>query len=169
MDILNYRGGKRLYLDKKYKEALDNFSQIELKNVGNFDESIIHHYKALCLAHLGKFNQSFEEFALALKFRPNYAKIQFDMGLTYYFNYSPFRLKIMDKLFNNKNLSKALECFENGLLIEPNNADCWYYRGFVLELLGRKDEARKSYIKSKKHHKNIENYEKSLIFEKLRE
>jgi tetratricopeptide (TPR) repeat protein len=161
--------GKKLYLDKKYKEALTEFSSIELDVLGSFDESLIHHFKALCYSHMMEIKKSEEEFRLAIKNRPNYSKIQLDMGMNYYFFYERNKLIefMLRKLNKKNNLEKALKCFEDGLIIDETNADIWYYRGYMLELLGKKKEARKSFFQSIELNKKIKNNEQSKLFETL--
>jgi len=165
-----FRKGKLRYIQDKHKEALDSFSKMDLKGMGNFDESTVHHYKALCYAKLMKFEKSIEEFQLAEKFHPNNAKIHFDKGMTHYFFYSKNWIsQFFIKAFNRENkLEGAIECFQGGILVDSKNADCWYYRGYMLELLGREKEAKESFLKSIECDKKIKNSEGSGLFTKLR-
>ncbi len=158
--------GKTLYIDKRYKSALKVFSLIDVKNIGNYEESIVHHYRALCFARLVKLRPSMEEFELAIRFRPNDTKIYLDMGKTLYFFYEKNVVRdFLLSLFGKKNLlQKAVKCFERGLLAEPQESDLWYYRGYMMELLGREGDAKKSYKKCKKR----ENYENSTLFESIK-
>ncbi len=155
-----YKRGKQLYKEKKHREALEYFSLVDVHDLGNFDESIVHHFKALCFAHLRKLGKSMEEFQLALKFRPNYAKIYFDMGLTWFFFHSRNKVQeaVMRIIDKRNNIEEALKCFEESLLLEPENSMSWYYRGYMLELLERDQEAHESYEKCFLDH-NPENSE----------
>jgi len=144
-----YKRGKQLYKEKKHKEALEYFSLIDTKELGNFDESIVHHFKALCFAHLGKLSKSMDSFQLALKYRPNYAKIYFDMGLTWYFFYDKSKVKeaVLKMMKKESKVEMAITCFEEALLLEPENSMFWYYRGYMLELMGKEQEAHESFEK----------------------
>jgi len=61
-------------------------------------------------------------------------------------------------------LTKALKCFEGGILVDPTNSECWYYRGYIMELVGRKKDAEMSYKRC--IHK--ENFENSKLFDRVR-
>jgi tetratricopeptide (TPR) repeat protein len=168
--IDKYTEGLQLFLDKKYKEALKSFSLIELDTLSNFDEGLIHQYKALCYTYLRKLKKGEQEFLLALKYRPNYSKIHLDMGLMHYFSYD--KNKVMEyflrKLKKKNRLEKALACFEEGILIDVYNAGLWYYRGYMLELLGKESEAKKCFRKSIDFDAKVKNYEKSALFETVK-
>ncbi|MBD3164370.1 tetratricopeptide repeat protein [Candidatus Woesearchaeota archaeon] len=165
-----YNKAKELYIKKEYKKALEIFSSIDVKCVGNFDESVVHHYAGLCYSNLYKLKKSIREFDLAIRYRPNYPKIYLDKGLTYYFYYNRNRAReFFLRLFGRKNiLEKALKCFQEGLLVDQNSAEIWYYRGRVLELLGKRGKAEKSFRNAIKHERRIKNTEKSALFRKVR-
>jgi tetratricopeptide (TPR) repeat protein len=166
----HYAKGKEFYKKKDFKKAIEEFSKIDVKDLGNFDESIVRHYKALCYAHMMKLGKSIKEFLLAVKFHPNDPKIHLDMGLTYYFFYTKNKTKefLLKLLGKKNNLEKAMKCFEQGIIVDPKNADCWYYRGYMKELRGRKKEALHDFKESLKCSKKIKNYEKSRLFMKTK-
>jgi tetratricopeptide (TPR) repeat protein len=166
----HYNKGKKLYLSKKYKEALEEFSQIDTKCMGNFDEGLVHHYSALCYANLRKYKKSIQEFRLAIKFRKDYGKIHLDKGLTHYFFYTKnMFLDVVYRIMGLRNgLEEALRCFEEGLLVDSGNCDLWYYRGYMLELLGKHKKAKESYEKCISCNRKISNYESSRVFRKIK-
>jgi len=147
-----YQKGVEYCQNGEYQKALEVFSSIRVNSLGNFDESVVHHIKAMCYSHLGNLQKSIIEFDLAITYNPNYVKAHFDKGMTYFFY----------RNFGKKNLVQALLCFEQGILVEAEHSECWYYRGYILELLGREAEASKSYKKSKS-----ENFEGSELFKQV--
>ncbi len=165
-----YSAAKQLYKQGKYREALDTFLEINSSCLGNYEESIIHHYSALCYAYLGKFRRSEQEFDLAIRFRPHYGKIFLDKGLTHYFIYKKNKLYewMLRRLGRRNDIEKAIKIFQDGLLAEESNDALWYYLGYMHELRGETDKARESFRKSMLLHPKIKNHEKSRIFEEVR-
>jgi Flp pilus assembly protein TadD len=43
----------------------------------------------------------------------------------------------------------AIQCFDEVIRLDPEDADAWYYKGVTLELLGRTTEADTAYTKAK--------------------
>ena len=158
-----FADGKERYRERKYREALLLFSSIDVKDLDNFDESIVHHFAALCCSRLGRLDESIRQFRLAAHFRPHYAKIYFDMGMTYYFHSDA---GVLAFLYRKKRLQKALRSFEEGILKDAQNAEYWYYHGLMHELLGNNIKAKNSFERCVKCRKSFDNIEHSTLFPK---
>ncbi|MBR9698862.1 hypothetical protein GOV09_00190 [Candidatus Woesearchaeota archaeon] len=162
--------GKGLYKKGKYRAALSEFSKMEIDLLGNYDESLVHHFSALCHAKLARLSRSIKEFKKALKYNPNYSKIHLDLGLTYYYFHKENKVReFFLKFFTAKTyLHYALKAFEAGIIIDSENAQLWYYRGYMLQLIGKDLEAMENYKKAKKLDKKLKNLEKSRLFDDLK-
>ena len=57
-------------------------------------------------------------------------------------------LKNGKSLLDSGNYEKALSFFEQALLIKPNDAEIWNFKGVALRSLGRYDEAIECFNKS---------------------
>jgi tetratricopeptide (TPR) repeat protein len=172
--LSTYKRAKSFYIQGNHRSSLKEFSKLDSEPLTPSDKAVVHHFKALCYANLKNLKKSIIEFDAAIKHRPKYLQVYLDKGMTYYFFYCRnWFLGYLLTIFGKKNnLEKALKSFEDGLLAaailqSPENAELWYYRGYMLELLGNEKEAGKSYKKSLGIDTKQKNYENSHLFKNL--
>ena len=109
-----FEQGMKKYENKKYKEAVQLFSQSVRKNPKNHAAYL---YLGRCYQNMKKYNEAYRYYSQAIKTNSNYAEAYFERG----------------KLLSGfKKFKQAENNFKQCLKIEPNNIKANYYLGHML-------------------------------------
>jgi tetratricopeptide (TPR) repeat protein len=118
------------YQNRLYKIAIDIIDKVLEKNPKNVEAL---NEKGKALDKLNKPDEAILYYKRAVSIDPKYVFGWYNGALSY---------QDIDK-------SKAIEWLEKVIKLDPLNADAWHDKGKLLEYLGRTEDARESYKKSK--------------------
>ena len=122
--------GWKLYLDKKYDAALENFLEaIEL----NPNSAGAYLGTGTTYSEIGKFRQAISDLNKSAELKPNSPVVYLNRGAVY---------------ADLKQYEAALEDYEKALELNPNYANAYYNRGVALYRLNRYEESIESYTRS---------------------
>jgi tetratricopeptide (TPR) repeat protein len=108
-----FEQGMKKYENKKYKEAVQLFTQSVRKNPKNHAAYL---YLGRCHENMKKYNEAYQYYSQAIKTNSNYAEAYFERG----------------KLLSGfKKFKQAENNFKQCLKIEPNNIKANYYLGHM--------------------------------------
>lgn len=111
-----YRRGVALYLSKKFREALDDFSNSLDNNPFSGYEPDIYYHVGLCYANLEEFELSIDPYTRAIEF----CKTE-----PVYFHERAKALMLIDRY------SEAVEDFNVVIKMQPHNPHAYFGRGFA--------------------------------------
>ena len=122
--------GWKLYLDKKYDAALENFLEaIEL----NPNSAGAYLGTGTTYSEIGKFRQAISDLNKSAELKPNSPVVYLNRGAVY---------------ADLKQYEAALADYEKALELNPNYANAYYNRGVALYRLNRYEESIESYTRS---------------------
>lgn len=122
--------GWKLYLDKKYDAALENFLEaIEL----NPNSAGAYLGTGTTYSEIGKYRQAISDLNKSAELKPNSPVVYLNRGAVY---------------ADLKQYEAALEDYEKALELNPNYANAYYNRGVALYRLNRYEESIESYTRS---------------------
>ena len=122
--------GWKLYLDKKYDAALENFLEaIEL----NPNSAGAYLGTGTTYSEIGKFRQAISDLNKSAALKPNSPVVYLNRGAVY---------------ADLKQYEAALADYEKALELNPNYANAYYNRGVALYRLNRYEESIESYTRS---------------------
>ena len=119
-----------LYSNGQIQEALDAAKTL---TKGYPNEPLLYNISGVCYKAIGKLDEAVKNFEKALTIKPDYAEVQYNLGLT---------------LQELGQLDAAVQSYKKALTINPDYAEAHNNLGITLKELGQLDSAVQSYKKA---------------------
>ena len=130
--MVQYKEGVNLYArNRNYRGAIEAFERaIEIDPKLPY----VWNDRGICIRTLGDYDEALKSFLRAVELAPGNVEILYQLGET---------LEQMGVLqMNNKYLEAAVETFKMVVSLLPNNMDSWNHIGICLKELGRPEESK---------------------------
>ena len=129
---VQYKEGVNLYArNRNYRGAIEAFERaIEIDPKLPY----VWNDRGICIRTLGDYDEALKSFLRAVELAPGNVEILFELGETLE------QMGVMQ--MNNKYLEAAVETFKMVVNLLPNNMDSWNHIGICLKELGRPEESK---------------------------